>query len=167
MLTAEVVQQVLFRFNENTPRIKNCLDRLNEEQIWQRPSPAHNSIGNILLHLCGNITQYVISTLGNRADERNRDLEFSTRGGLNKEMLFQKLSDAVASASTIIAVMDEEALLKKSKVQVYELSGFGIILHVTEHYAYHTGQIAFYTKLLTGQDLGFYANINLNKKPAL
>ncbi len=149
---------------ENTPRIEKCLAELNEDEIWLRPNDASNSIGNIILHLCGNIRQYAISSLGGMPDVRQRDEEFAARGGCTKQELYDRLSETVSVAIRIIREADEESLLKVRSVQGFDLSGIGIIIHVTEHYSYHTGQIAFWTKLLKAKDLGFYANIDLNIK---
>ena len=149
---------------KNTPKIIKCLDQLTEEQIWIRPNKASNSIGNILLHLCGNIRQYVISGLGDQPDIRERDLEFSTQGGLNKLALLAKLKDTLTQAIHVIRNADEVSLMKIYSVQGFNYSGIGIILHITEHYSHHTGQIIFWTKQLTGNDLGFYSHVDLNKK---
>jgi uncharacterized damage-inducible protein DinB len=140
------------------------MDQLSEEQIWLRPNKASNSIGNILLHLCGNIGQYVISSLGNQPDIRERDKEFSTQGGFNKEELLAKLTDTLTKAITIMRNTDETRLLKIHSVQGFDYTGIGIIVHITEHYSHHTGQIIFWTKQLTGNDLGFYSHVDLNKK---
>ncbi|MFI5128367.1 MAG: DinB family protein [Chitinophagales bacterium] len=149
---------------KNTPKIIKCLDQLTEEQIWIRPNKASNSIGNILLHLCGNIRQYVISGLGDQPDLRERDLEFSTQGGSNKVALLAKLKDTLTQAIYVIRKTDEVSLMKIYSVQGFNYSGIGIILHITEHYSHHTGQIIFWTKQLTGNDLGFYSHVDLNKK---
>jgi uncharacterized damage-inducible protein DinB len=149
---------------KNSPKIIKCLDQLSEEQIWVRPNEASNSIGNLLLHLCGNIRQYIIAALGDQPDVRERDREFSARESCTKEELLNKLATTVQQAVNIIKNTDEARLLKIYSVQGFELSGIGIIVHVTEHYSHHTGQIIFWTKQLKGVDLGLYANINLNKR---
>jgi uncharacterized damage-inducible protein DinB len=149
---------------KSTPKIIKCLDQLSEEQIWMRPNKASNSIGNILLHLCGNIRQYVISGLGDQPDIRERDKEFSTQEGYTKQELLIKLSDTVNQAITIIRNADEVKLMKIYSVQGFSYSGVGIIVHITEHYSHHTGQIIFWTKQLTGNDMGFYSHTDLNKK---
>lgn len=163
-LINEFIEQSVSRLQENTPKIKKCLDELTEEEIWKRPNPSSNSIGNIIIHLCGNITQYILSSLGNVEDKRERDKEFSMQGGLNKKELFGRLSTTVHQATSIIHNIDSNDMLRKRSVQGFELSAIGIIIHVVEHYSYHTGQIIFWTKLLKDKDLGFYANINLNRK---
>jgi uncharacterized damage-inducible protein DinB len=160
----EFIQQSVYRINENTKRVIKCLQDIDEPEIWQRPNENSNSIGNIILHLCGNIRQYAISSLSKREDIRVRDEEFSAKDGFNKKDLIAKLKKTVAEAVNIIESLDEPGLIKIYSVQGFNLSGIGIIIHVTEHYSYHTGQIAFWVKLLKNKDLGFYANINLNVK---
>ncbi len=160
----EYISQSVYRMNENTKRIAKCLDQLSEDELWQRPNNASNSMGNLLLHLCGNIRQYIISGLGNQPDTRTRDAEFEATEGFLKNELMQKLSDTVEEAIQVMQATSEQALLTTKTVQGYHLTGMGIILHVVEHYSYHTGQFAFWIKQLRNQDLGFYAGINLNAK---
>src|SRR6185503_20672178 len=95
-IASEFVEQCIFILEKkSTPKIIKCLDQLTEEQIWMRPNKASNSIGNILLHLCGNITQYVISALGTQPDIRERDLEFSAESGYDKKELLAKLTETL------------------------------------------------------------------------
>ena len=163
LLANELIEQSVSRMTENTPKIKTCLNELTEEEIWKRPNASSNSVGNIVVHLCGNITQYILSSLGNAEDRRERDKEFAVKGGWNKKELFEKLQATVDEAVKIIKDVDQQDLLRKRAVQSYELSAIGIIIHVVEHYSYHTGQIIFWTKLLKDKDLGFYARVDLNK----
>lgn len=123
-----------------------------------------NSIGNLILHLCGNIRQYIISGLGEQEDTRQRDKEFSINKLYGKAELLNKLQETVAEAVAIVATTDAESLLTIRSVQGFSLSGVGIIMHVVEHFSYHTGQIAYWTKILKNTDLGFYAGLNLNAK---
>jgi uncharacterized damage-inducible protein DinB len=160
----EFNEQCVYRNEENTKRIIQCLEKISETEIWKTPNESSNSMANIILHLCGNITQYLISALGNYDDHRERDKEFSTRGGYNKAELIHKLSATVAQANDIIRHISEEALMKRYSVQGFNLSGIGIIIHVTEHYSYHTGQVAFWVKEIKNIDLGFYAGTDLNLK---
>ncbi|HMO32719.1 MAG TPA: DinB family protein [Lacibacter sp.] len=147
-----------------TQRVQACLQLLTNGQVWHQPNAATNSIANLVLHLCGNLTQYVLSGLGGMPDERQRDQEFSTRDGRSKEELFQQLQAVVEEVKTVIGMQDEAALLRTYRVQGFEKTGLAIVLHITEHYAYHTGQIALLTKLLTNRDLGFYQGLDLNRR---
>ncbi|MEX0316144.1 MAG: DinB family protein, partial [Allomuricauda sp.] len=136
--------------------IKICLDKLDEAVIWQKPNASTNSIGNLILHLCGNITQYGIASLEGLEDSRNRDKEFETLSGFSKQELFQKLQETVKKAKASFSNTSEAELVRKREVQGFEFSGIGNIVHVVEHFSYHTGQIALWTKILNDADLGFY-----------
>ena len=160
----EFMEQSVYRINENTPKIIICMNELEEAEIWKRPNGVSNSVGNLILHLCGNITQYIISSLGETADTRERDKEFSVTGGYSKSELIDKLKSTAEKAISVIKNMNVDGLLRKRYVQGFQSSGMGNILHVTEHYSYHTGQIVFWVKILRSKDLGFYAGIDLNKK---
>ena len=164
LVITELVSQCILRMSENTTKLTACLEELNEDQIWLRPNDHSNSIGNLILHLCGNITQYIISSLGEAEDLRERDKEFTVRGGLNKQELLYRLQETLAEAYSIMKRQNLQQLLKIRSVQGFHYSGIGILIHVTEHYSYHTGQMAFWTKILKDKDLGFYAGIDLNQK---
>ncbi|MGS0528254.1 DinB family protein [Zobellia nedashkovskayae] len=160
----EFVQNALYRIDESTRMNRISVAQLSEEELWKRPNESLNSIGNLILHLCGNITQYVISSLGEKEDKRDRDLEFSAKEIYSKEELVEKLTETVEIAKRIINDASVEQLVRKRKVQGFYFSGIGVVLHAVEHYSYHTGQIAFYTKQLKNQDLGFYKGTDLNLK---
>lgn len=163
-LGKEFVEQSIYRIEENTGRIIKCFGEIEEKEIWEFPNDHSNSIGNLILHLCGNIRQYAISALGEIEDTRERNKEFSTKTGPAKAELLNELTNTVAEAISIIENIDENRLTKVYSVQGFNLSGIGIIIHVTEHYSYHTGQIAFWIKQIKNKDLGFYADVDLNVK---
>ncbi len=150
--------------DESSLKISKCLEQLDETDVWRRPNKASNSIGNIMVHLCGNITQYILSALGEQEDKRERDLEFSISGGYTKGELKDMLEKVILSAKEVIRTASEATLLKEYTVQRFNLTGIGIIMHVVEHYSYHTGQIAYWTKIMNNQDLGLYDGIDLNIK---
>ena len=160
----EFIEQCIFRMEENNVRIEKCLAMLNEEEVWKKPNPSSNSVGNLVLHLSGNIRQWITSSLGNIEDVRDRDLEFSTTEGFSKEELLSKILETVEEANNTLKNLKKDDLLAKKLVQGYDISGIGIIIHVVEHYSYHAAQIAFWTKFLKDKDLGFYDNQDLNVK---
>lgn len=159
---SDFLEQAAYRMDENSRMIRACFDELSDDEIWKRPNASSNSVGNLILHLCGNITQYAISSLGGSPDTRDRDREFAAREGYSKTALLDKLIDTVERAKATMQAQDAESLLRVRSVQGFRFSGIGIILHVVEHYSYHTGQIAFWTKILRDKDLGFYAGFDLN-----
>jgi len=139
-LSKEIIRQSLLRFNENCLRIEKCLEDLSDVEIWHSSNVSSNSIGNLMVHLAGNITQYIISGIGNEEDTRSRDEEFSINGGMSKVDIQSHLISACEKAKKIIMGMTIDDILEYRSVQGFKLTGFGILLHVIEHFSYHTGQ---------------------------
>lgn len=137
------------------PRIAQCLKQLGEEDLWWRPNPASNSAGNLTLHLAGNVRQWIVSGLGGKPDFRNRDREFQEQGPIPGRLLLGVLRKSVRDACAVLGALDPAGLGTVFKVQKFRITGFQAVSHVTDHFAYHSGQIAFITKLRLGQDLGF------------
>ena len=164
-LTQRLIAEVKVRLmEESMPRIEKCLSVLPDTAIWQRPNTHSNSIGNLLLHLNGNVRQYILSGLGHQPDTRERSREFSTRDGRSKADLMAKLHQTMAEVTRVLDRLTPEELLTVRPVQCYEMDGIGILVHVTEHFSYHTGQVVFYTKALQDIDMGFYAGVDLEQK---
>lgn len=163
-LQEELIWNAGYRMDESLRQIKICLDLLSEDAVWQKPNDSSNSIGNLMLHLCGNITQYGIASIKNEEDNRKRNEEFSVSAGYSKDELIKKLSDTIADAKRAFYDAPLEELLRKRTVQGFNFSGVGNIIHVTEHLSYHTGQIALWTKMLKNTDLGFHDGVDLNAK---
>ena len=148
--------------NENLERVRKCLDVLESEMLWHKPNDSINSVGNLILHLNGNITQYVHSGLGGEPDKRMRDLEFDPTHQPAKETLWQDHRRVIHKANRIIEDLIESDLHGRKMVQGFDLNGMDILIHVTEHYSYHTGQIAYLVKHIHDVDLGFYSGQDLN-----
>lgn len=163
-LTNDFIENACYRLDESLRMITRSFDSLADGDIWRRPNSASNSVGNLILHLKGNITQYAIAGLGGQEDTRDRDAEFNAISGYGKGELLQMLGSTIEQAKSSIRNCSPEALLRIREVQGFKLSGTGIVLHVVEHLSYHTGQIAFWTKILKDQDLGFYEGMDLNTK---
>src|SRR5689334_6185198 len=140
-------------------RVEDCLDRLSPEQVWARGGENENAVGNLVLHLCGNVRQWIISSIGGKPDNRVRDLEFAARGDVSAADLAQRLKSTVDEAVEIINNVTAERLAERVVVQKYDATILEAIGHVVEHFAQHTGQIIFVTKMLTGQDLGYYKHL--------
>jgi len=141
-------------------RIHDCVGRLSDDQIWLRHSENENSVGNLVLHLCGNVRQWIGHAVGGQADQRDRDSEFATRGGLGKAALLHKLDETIDAARTTIETLPPGRLEQQTTVQNYNVTVLEVIYHVVEHFAQHTAQIIFATKLLTGEDLGYYKHLS-------
>lgn len=148
-------------FDWNLERITRCLDQLTEEQFWQRPNDNSLSVGNQLLHLNGNIRQWILTGLGGAPDFRSRDEEFSAVGGPDKRILLAHLSATITAAKAVVNGLTEADITTERPVQAFTHDGMFILIHVTEHLSYHTGQIIFWTKALKDVDLNLYGGIDL------
>ncbi len=148
------------RLRQLNGRINACLERLNEDQIWLRGSENENAVGNLCLHLAGNVRQWIGHGVAGREDVRVRDLEFSARGGKTAADLRALLAATVQEAAELIERLQPESLLRETHIQRYDVTVLGAIYHVVEHFAQHTGQIIFATKAFTGEDMGFYAHLS-------
>lgn len=142
--------------DEQLPRITRCAELLGDDRIWQRPSKNTNSAGNLILHLCGNTTQWIMAQFTEQTDQRQRDAEFAADGGLDTAQLTSRLHDVYTQACQVVDGVTVERLLAPRTVQGYQETGLSAILHVLEHTSGHAGQIYAWTKQVTGIDLAFY-----------
>ncbi len=119
------------RFEERyLPRIAGCLAQLSDDDIWWRPNEASNSIGNLVLHICGNMRQWIISGLGGAPDLRERDKEFAERGPIPGPALRQKFQQTVKEASSVMARLRPDVLTRPHRIQGYDVTGYEAAAHV-------------------------------------
>jgi uncharacterized damage-inducible protein DinB len=147
---AERVLKVIY-----LPRIARCLRLLSQEEIWWRPNAASNSVGNLVLHLNGNVRQWIIAGLGGAPDTRQRDLEFQERGPISRRALLARLRRTVGKACRVLAHLSASDMTHTYSIQGFQKSGLEAVYHVTEHFSHHAGQIILATKLLRGKSLDF------------
>ncbi len=159
----EFKQNAIFRLEEGQRMIHLAFTKIGEEHLWELPFANGLSLGNQMLHICGNMTQYAIASLSELPDERKRDLEFSTSGGFTKTSLLNILDQTITQAIESIQKANAAQYTQVRRVQGFELSGVGVVLHAIEHFSYHVGQIAFWVKQLTQTDLGFYNHHDLTQ----
>ena len=147
------------KLRQLTGRISDCLYKLTYDQVWARGGEEQNAIGNIVLHLCGNVRQWIGFGVAGKPDIRVRDREFSARGEIQPAELRGRLNDVVEEAVAAIEAVTDSHLAQKIQIQAYEMTVLEAIYHVVEHFSHHTGQIIYATKLLTWKDTGFYAHL--------
>jgi len=142
---------------EYVPRLRRCVQLLGDEAVWARPAPNCNAVGNLLLHLAGNTTQWILATFGELSDERDRPAEFAAPGGVPAAELIERLASVVDRACVVVDRLDAAELLRPHIVQQrFAETGLSTVLHVLEHFSGHAGQIYAETKRVTGEDLRFY-----------
>lgn len=159
LLQRQFLDHSINKLRQYTGRIEHCLGQLNEEQVWARGGENENAIGNLVLHLCGNVRQWIVAGVGGQPDIRERDREFAARGGVPARELVDRLRGTIEEAAAVISGVTPERLAQRLLIQNYDESGLEAIYHVVEHFSMHTGQIIFVTKMLTGSDLGFYTHL--------
>ena len=138
------------------PKIRAAVERLSEEDTWWRPNEASNSVGNLMLHLAGNIRQWIVSGVGGAPDIRDRSAEFARRDPIPRDELVAILTEAVLEADAVLARTDPAGLNDRGAVQGRTVTTLQAIYHAVEHFGMHTGQILYIAKLRTDRDLGFY-----------
>lgn len=135
--------------------IRHCLNQLREEQVWARSSDSMNSIGNLLLHLCGNVRQWIVAGVGGTADTRERQKEFDERGPVPKAELMSAIEATIEEASVVCESTSAETLLEPKRIQGFETTGLGAILHSVSHFRGHTQEIVHLSRNLLGDDYEF------------
>jgi uncharacterized damage-inducible protein DinB len=141
---------------EYLPKIERCLEKLSDEEVWWRANEESNSIGNLLLHLAGNARQWIACGVGGQVDERVRQQEFDERRLLSRGELLARIKDTLAEVDGVLASFDVTRILEQRRIQGCDVPVLDAVFHVVEHFAMHTGQIIFLTKMLKGVNLDFY-----------
>ena len=160
-LEFEFVQFSIGKLEQFMDRIEVCIGKLTPEQIWTRGTEQQNAAGNLLLHLEGNVRQWILGGIGGAHDHRVRGLEFSTReSDATPGELVARLRATVEEAVGVIGGMTGPQLLETANIQGFTGVKLQAVYHVVEHFVGHAFQIIFLTKLLTGEDMGFYSYLN-------
>lgn len=150
-------------FSENYVRIFKCLTLIEEKQLWLSPNNTIPSIGNLILHLCGNARQWILSGIGGREDNRNRNQEFVVQKNIRRSDLIFLLENLKSNIHQVLSEMRKEDLFAHKMIQGFNSSNFSSMIHVIEHFSYHTGQITILTKYFTNKETNYYSNIDLNR----
>ncbi len=133
-----------------TANIKHCLNQLNDNQVWWRPTPSQNSIANLLLHLCGNVRQWIVSGVGGEPDIRRRTEEFSAQGQVSKAELLRRLEDVVQQAAAVLKAAAADSLLKQRRIQGFEATRLSAVFDSVAHFKGHTQEIICLTRMQLG-----------------
>lgn len=151
---------------EFLPRLERTVRLLPETELWRAPNDRSNSVGNLVVHLEGNVRQWIVSGLGGAADVRLRPREFDASRREPAEEILRRLRAAVEDADRVLASLDDEALRRRVSIQGFEPDGIEVVIHVVEHFAYHYGQIVYAVKSACGVDLAFYEGLPLDRQNA-
>ena len=168
MTTDDLFRQhsVMYLRDTYLPRIQKALEILPEASLWQVPHVGVPSVGNLLLHLSGNVRQWIVCGIGGEPDQRERAQEFAAPEQAPATQLLERLAETVRAAAVVIeSVRDAEWETPRS-IQGFEVTTLEAVYHVVEHFSWHTGQIVWMAKAAAGDGhgLAFYDEDAINKK---
>ena len=148
--------------DESLVRVNKCVHLLTPDQLWAVPNKNCNSVGNLVLHLGGNIRQYIVAGIGGAEDLRRRDLEFQVSSRIDAEELLRNFSEVLVAADKVVSDLSYARLSDQLIIQGFEHTVLSAMIHVVEHLSYHVGQITYYTKLVLDIDTAYYGGMDLN-----
>jgi Protein of unknown function (DUF1572) len=149
-LAAAVGREAANELDSARGKIKHCLGQLSDEQVWWRSRPSLNSIGNLMLHLCGNLRQWIVAGLGGVEDVRNRPAEFAERGPIPKSEMLHRLDAVISEAKEVLGKLTAQQLLDARRIQGFAVSGLGAIFDSVPYFRGHTQEIIQLTRLQLG-----------------
>ncbi len=142
--------------DECVTKIRHCVDQLSDQQIWWRPADELNSIGNLMLHLSGNLRQWIVAGLTGAADTRTRPAEFSERGPIPKAQLLEQLQSTVDDAKRVLSGMPGTEILQPREIQGFHVTGVGAIFDSIPHFKGHTQETICLTRMQLGSAYQFH-----------
>lgn len=145
---------------EYPAKLRAAILALPAERLWWRPDAESNSAGNLLLHLAGNVRQWVVSGIGGAPDLRARDAEFAAQGGMDAAELLQHLEGTLSEVDAVLAALAPESLGESRRIQGRETTVLSALYHVVEHFSGHVGQVILLAKMRTPGAIRFYEGAN-------
>lgn len=156
-LAREFIRQSRWLLRTEYPtKLRACVAVLSDQDLWKRPGPGTNSIGNLLLHLDGNVRQWIVGGVGGAPDVRHRDEEFAAEGGETAASLLARLESTLDEVDAVLARLTPDELLERRTIQSRDVTVLEAVYHVTEHFGMHTGQIILVAKLCAPGSIRFY-----------
>jgi Protein of unknown function (DUF1572) len=154
-LASAVAEQASNELTSALDRIRHCVRQLSDAQVWQRPQPSLNSIGNLILHLCGNLRQWIVAGLSGSQDVRNRPAEFAEQSPIPKAELLHGLGTVVREAKDVLDRMTAAQFVEVRRIQGFDVTGLGAIFDSVPHFRGHTQEIVHMTRGLLGDAYQF------------
>jgi hypothetical protein len=136
-------------------KIEHCFEQLTDEDLSWRQFESHNSIQTVILHLCGNLRQWIIHGVGGEPDVRNRPLEFADRQNRPKAELLAMLRETVRQCDNVLAACPASRLLETRRIQGFETTVLSAIFDTVSHFVGHQHQIVYITRLRLGDAYRF------------
>jgi uncharacterized damage-inducible protein DinB len=144
-----VIDEVRDRLARGFPaQVRACLDALTDEQVWWRPNAHSNSVGNLVLHLCGSTRHFLGRAVGGTDYRRDRPAEFAEKGPIPRDRLRAVLDETVAETDRVLAALEPSRLLEVTDRAGEPFTVLNLLLRTSHHWAAHVGQIVYTAKAL-------------------
>ena len=141
---------------EYRTKIRAAVESLPADALWWRANEQSNSVGNLLMHLTGNIRQWIVGGVGGQPNARDRDGEFAARSGEDASSLLARLDEAIDEVDAVLARLTESDLAAHRAIQGRDVNVLEAIYHVVEHFSMHLGQIILVAKIHSPGAVHFY-----------
>jgi len=141
-----IVREVSNRMRALLERTEQAIGQLEDSQLWYRNHPTDNSIGNLVLHLVGNLRQWILSGIKNLPDTRDRPLEFSTQQGISKIDLLKMLRGTIEESCRAIDALPTSRITESKLIQDTDTTIAYALVMAVSHLGLHVGQIQFIAK---------------------
>ncbi|HEY0654823.1 MAG TPA: DinB family protein [Chryseosolibacter sp.] len=145
-----LVHSFIFLFERDLEKLRKEIEQYRDDKLlWQTAGQIANPPGNLCLHLCGNLQNYIGTILGNTGYVRNRPYEFSARG-LSRNELLEEIARTKTSVVSTLKQLDDAALHKPYPEDVlgYPMTTVFFLNHLFGHFGYHLGQINYHRRMI-------------------
>lgn len=149
------VEDCVELIHQSNIKLQNCLQQLSTEQIWWRSHPSTNSVGNLILHICGNLRQWTLAGLAGQPDSRDRDHEFSSEHSMTADQLLEHLQKESDACLAVLPSFGPLELVAEYTIQGFLVNGLQAVNHTVTHFVGHTHQVVYMTRLQLGDDYQF------------
>jgi uncharacterized damage-inducible protein DinB len=154
-----------FLADEYRVKLRTAVQAIPPDRLWWRPNEESNSAGNLLVHLAGNLGQWMLAGVGGRPSTRNRAAEFAARDGADAATLLADLERVLDDVDAVLRGITHERLLERCAIQGREITVLDAVFHVTEHFSTHLGQIILLAKMAAPGRVRFYEDAGGLAKP--
>jgi uncharacterized damage-inducible protein DinB len=145
---------------EYPTKLRAAVAALPADALWWRANEQSNSVGNLLLHLDGNVRQWIVRGIAAESTsapgERDRAGEFAAQSGPGADELLARLEGTLREADAVLAALPPDALGARRVIQGEEVTVLEAICHVVEHFSLHLGQIIWAAKMHAPGAIRFY-----------
>lgn len=151
-----LAQSRFYLATEYRAKVRAAVEALPPDALWWRANDQSNSVGNLLLHLSGNVREWIVGGVGGAANARDRAAEFAARSGRNARELLGALDRTLDEVDAVLARLSPADLGVRRVIQGRELTVLEAVYHVVEHFSMHLGQIILIAKLHAPGAVQFY-----------